>query len=334
LVLGYATPDFRLFAAIHWTRVEAREPDTDGDGLFDSVDRCPQDPEDLDGHQDEDGCPDPDNDLDRVLDPWVASSGQSNRYADQGQGSDVCPDDPEDVDRHQDEDGCPDPDNDGDRICDPWVAQIGAAPRYAGVCRGADRCPDDPEDIDGFQDEDGCPDPDNDGDGILDPWVAASGQSARFAGLGKGSDRCPDQPETVNGVEDEDGCPDSVVRLEQGAIIILQKVLFYYDATRIKEESFPLLDEVVRVLKEHPELERVRVEGHTDTRGNAHYNRRLSDGRAKAVRAYLVEHGVEATRLEAQGFGEDRPLVRPETGEADYQTNRRVEFNILKRSGP
>ena len=108
--------------------------DSDGDGIPDDQDKCPNAPEDKDGFQDADGCPDPDNDGDGIPDV-----------------SDKCPMEPEDKDGFQDADGCPDPDNDGDGIADT-----------------ADKCPNEPEDKDGFQDEDGCPDPDNDGDGIPD----------------------------------------------------------------------------------------------------------------------------------------------------------------------
>jgi hypothetical protein len=75
------------------------DKDTDGDGIPDSLDKCPNEPEDKDGFQDEDGCPDPDNDGDGILDK-----------------DDKCPNEPEDKDGFQDEDGCPDPDNDGDGI--------------------------------------------------------------------------------------------------------------------------------------------------------------------------------------------------------------------------
>ncbi len=109
-------------------------PDRDQDGVPDSADRCPDDPEDGDGWQDEDGCPDPDNDGDGVLDR-----------------RDLCPGEAEDKDGWQDEDGCPDRDNDDDGIAD-----------------AADACPDAAEDKDGFEDADGCPDPDNDGDNVLD----------------------------------------------------------------------------------------------------------------------------------------------------------------------
>jgi OmpA-OmpF porin, OOP family len=128
--------------------------DRDGDGIKDNVDKCPDDPEDKDGFEDADGCPDLDNDKDGIPDK-----------------TDKCPNDPEDKDGFQDEDGCPDPDNDGDGILDK-----------------VDQCPNDAEDKDGFQDEDGCPDPDNDKDGFLDkddkcpnePGVAPDGCPRKY----------------------------------------------------------------------------------------------------------------------------------------------------------
>ena len=98
--------------------------DPDKDGIVGDADKCPNEPEDKDGFQDEDGCPDPDNDGDGIPD-----------------AADKCPNEPEDKDGFQDEDGCPDPDNDGDGIPD-----------------AADKCPNEPETKNGFQDDDGCPD--------------------------------------------------------------------------------------------------------------------------------------------------------------------------------
>jgi OOP family OmpA-OmpF porin len=103
---------------------KAKDKDTDGDGIPDSKDKCPNEAEDKDGFQDADGCPDPDNDGDGIPD-----------------AKDKCPNEAEDKDGFQDDDGCPDPDNDGDGIPD-----------------AADKCPDQPETKNGFQDEDGCPD--------------------------------------------------------------------------------------------------------------------------------------------------------------------------------
>ena len=129
---GYGNTKFRVFGGI------AYEPekilDQDEDGILDEFDKCPVEPEDKDGFQDDDGCPESDNDNDGILD-----------------GSDQCPQDPEDKDGHMDEDGCPDLDNDGDGKLDP-----------------DDKCPDEAEDMDAFEDEDGCADPDNDKDRILD----------------------------------------------------------------------------------------------------------------------------------------------------------------------
>ncbi|HEY1548917.1 MAG TPA: choice-of-anchor D domain-containing protein [Kofleriaceae bacterium] len=121
--------------------------DADHDGIPDDVDRCPNEPEDKDGFQDADGCPDPDNDGDGIPD-----------------AKDKCPNEAEDKDGFQDADGCPDPDNDGDGIPDR-----------------RDKCPNEPETVNGFEDEDGCPDQGNAlvtlGQGKL-----ALGEQVAFAG--------------------------------------------------------------------------------------------------------------------------------------------------------
>jgi len=334
LTQGYATPDFRVLAGVKWAPPLKEEPaaprDRDRDGILDDRDNCPDDPEDRDNFQDEDGCPDPDNDGDRIADPWVSQQGLT-KYAAIATGTDLCPDDPEDVDGFEDTDGCPDPDNDKDGVCDPWViGKLGPA-GIAGVCAGSDNCPIQPEDRDGVDDADGCPEPDNDSDKLCDPWVAESGEAEAMASICRGIDQCPMEPENYNSYQDDDGCPDQAARVEGKKIVILETVLFYYDETRIKEESYGILDDVVKVMTQYPNITKVRVEGHTDTRGNAGYNLKLSTGRAKAVLDYLVAHGIDAKRLVSQGYGESRPLVTPEKGEADYQKNRRVEFNILEQ---
>jgi outer membrane protein OmpA-like peptidoglycan-associated protein len=112
-----------------------RPGDRDGDGITDDVDQCPDEPEDRDGHLDEDGCPETeDTDGDGIIDD-----------------SDLCPIEPEDRDDYLDTDGCPEPDNDYDQIADD-----------------ADQCDNEPEDRDGTSDSDGCPDPDNDHDNFPD----------------------------------------------------------------------------------------------------------------------------------------------------------------------
>jgi hypothetical protein len=186
---GVGAPAVRGTLLATWS---PRVHDKDADGIHDDRDQCPPLPEDFDGFQDEDGCPDPDDDGDLVLDAddrcprEAALEGRDEdedgctdpvRDADRDgvpDGEDACPSAPEDRDGFEDDDGCPDPDDDHD-----------------GVIDGRDRCPTQPEDRDGFEDDDGCPDPDDDGDGIADA-----------------DDRCPREPEDRDGFEDDDGCPD------------------------------------------------------------------------------------------------------------------------------
>jgi OOP family OmpA-OmpF porin len=173
--IGYTGPDFEVFAGLFFNfseiekihifhneriieKVTPKRGDKDGDGIPDDVDKCPNEPEDKDGFQDDDGCPDLDNDGDGIPDAL-----------------DKCPNEPEDKDGFQDEDGCPDPDNDHDGIPD-----------------ALDKCPNEPEDFDGFQDQDGCPDPDNDGDGIPDKIDKCPNEPETFNHY-KDEDGCPDE---------------------------------------------------------------------------------------------------------------------------------------------
>jgi outer membrane protein OmpA-like peptidoglycan-associated protein len=223
-----------------------------------------------------------------------------------------------------------DADPDGDKVCSACVFDQKREAEFASVCKGADKCPAEAEDLDGNEDSDGCPDPDNEPDGICDPWVEEQGLAGKYKGVCVGSDKCPAQPETVNSYQDEDGCQDQAVVIEDKKIIILQKVEFHFNEARIKDESFPLLDEVVKTLKENPQIQKISIEGHSDERGEARYNQKLSAGRVQTVLNYLVEHGVEAKRLTSKGFGEARPLIKGATTEEDHQKNRRVEFIILE----
>ncbi|MGM0595935.1 MAG: OmpA family protein [Myxococcota bacterium] len=317
-------PDFRLFANFTF---EPFIGDSDGDGIPDDVDECPYRPEDFDGFQDEDGCPDPDNDEDGILDVYDKCPNEPetvNGYKDEdgcpdelvsdrdGDGipdhKDQCPDDPEDFDDFEDEDGCPDTDNDGDGI-----------PDIKDLCPGKDTDKktsfrETKEDFDKFQDDDGCPDPDNDGDGILDV-----------------DDKCPNEPETFNGYKDKDGCPDKgKVRVTAGAIEIYEKIYFATAKSNILPKSYSVLDAIAATLKAHKQIKKIEIQGHTDDRGSNSYNMKLSDDRANSVRSYLIDKGISPTRLTAKGYGESRPIDKRRTKEARAK-NRRVEFVILER---
>lgn len=107
------------------------------------------------------------------------------------------------------------------------------------------------------------------------------------------------------------------------------KIQFEYNADKIKPESFPELDHVVRQLEDRADVH-LRIEGHTSSEGKAAYNKRLSGLRAAAVRKYLIERGVAANRLGSIGYGAERLLVTPDTSEEDRERNRRVEFTITQ----
>ncbi len=123
--------------------------------------------------------------------------------------------------------------------------------------------------------------------------------------------------------------PSRVV-LRAGKIEILEKVQFETASATLLSDSTSLLDEVASTLREHPEISKVRVEGHTDSDGARDYNLGLSRDRAASVMDYLVNQGVESTRLTAEGYGPDQPIADNDTAEGK-EKNRRVEFTILER---
>ena len=122
----------------------------------------------------------------------------------------------------------------------------------------------------------------------------------------------------------------SRVQVTREKIDISESIYFESGKALIKPESFGLLDEIASVIVDHPELTKIRIEGHTDSRGSASANKALSERRAAAVRDYLVDKGVEAERLESEGFGEERPLDAANTAEA-HEKNRRVDFFVAER---
>ncbi len=282
--------------------------DKDGDGYDDEVDTCPELPEDFDSFKDDDGCPDEDNDDDKVLDAAQLVDGQW--VNDDKKGDLDCRNEPEDIDQFEDEDGCPDPDNDGDAILD-----------------GPDECDNDPEDVDNFKDEDGCPEPDNDEDKICDPWVAGSGKAEQYRDKCSGSDKCPDQPEDYDGDQDEDGCPDLKAQFDGCSVKIADKVYFKFNKWDIDPRSYELLDDVATVMNQVPDELHFRIEGHTDSKGSNAANKKLSQRRSDSVRTYLMGKGVSPVRLEAVGFGEERPIDTNRTADG-RAANRRVEFNV------
>ena len=168
------------------------------------------------------------------------------------------------------------------------------------------------KDGDGIKDsEDDCPTvagpkkfngcPDSDGDGIRDI-----------------DDACP----TVKGIEKFQGCPE----LKDVLNSAMKGVFFETGSSKIKSESLPILNQLVKVMNNNPEA-KLSIEGHTDNTGDHDLNVKLSKDRAASVKAYLVNKGIASDRMTTNGFGPDKPMDTNDTKEG-RANNRRVEFIV------
>jgi len=253
-----------------------------------------------------------DTDADGILDP-----------------DDACPTARGSTDPDPAKHGCPKPvDQDGDGIADtvdacPQVpGEASAEPAKHGCPKPSDKDKDSvTDDVDACVDipgvassdpkQHGCPAPsDQDSDGIVDE-----------------QDACPQVAGAPNADAKKHGCPAAQVVGKQ--IVILDQVRFETNSDRIKVESETTLQAILGAVQGLPTAAHLRVEGHTDNQGSAKHNRNLSERRAKSVVAWLVAHGVDASRLNARGFGPDRPLASNKTP-AGRQVNRRVEIHIVE----
>jgi outer membrane protein OmpA-like peptidoglycan-associated protein len=125
--------------------------------------------------------------------------------------------------------------------------------------------------------------------------------------------------------------PPKKAEIKAEKIELKEKVEFDTDSDVIKDQSKGLLDEVVGIMKDHPEITKVEIQGHTDSQGSHGHNMKLSDARAASVRKYLEEHGVDGKRLTSKGYGPDKPIADNGT-DAGRAENRRVEVHIIERS--
>jgi len=124
--------------------------------------------------------------------------------------------------------------------------------------------------------------------------------------------------------------PPKRVKIVDNKIVITEKIQFAVAKATILEESHGLLNEIVKTMKDNMHVKKVRIEGHASAEGPAAFNKKLSDDRAKAVMAFLVGAGVDQGRLEAKGYGIEKPIADNETEEGRIK-NRRVEFTILEQ---
>ena len=146
-------------------------------------------------------------------------------------------------------------------------------------------------------------------------------------GIKNEDDACPDEAGKADPDPKKNGCPKAFVR--DGQIQILEQVRFATASAVITRgpDSESVLQAVADVLTGHPEIKKIRVEGHTDNRGNAASNKKLSAARAAAVVKWLTAHGVDGSRLASEGHGQEVPIADNKTEDGRRQ-NRRVEFHI------
>jgi outer membrane protein OmpA-like peptidoglycan-associated protein len=192
----------------------------------------------------------------------------------------------------QDNQGCPWPDADNDSVLD----KDDACPQQAGA----------PENK-------GCPWPDTDNDGVLDK-----------------DDACPKEA----GLKTNKGCPKVAEALPTPDVKILKKlneysksVLFDNGKATIQTVSHADLDALAQLIKNYPDS-RFSIEGHTDNVGQEAKNKQLSEDRAQAIKAYLVNKGIADTSLNALGFGSKKPLVKNNSAK-NKALNRRVEIKVM-----
>ena len=135
-----------------------------------------------------------------------------------------------------------------------------------------------------------------------------------------------------DGVQDaDDACPGTPLGAKvdaRGCWTLNTDYLFDFDKSVVKVQYYPYLDELVPVMNKNPGL-RVEIQGHADSTGTNIYNQALSERRAKAVRSYLTKKNVDAPRLTAVGFGEEKPAYSNDTSEGRSK-NRRVELKPIQ----
>jgi outer membrane protein OmpA-like peptidoglycan-associated protein len=312
------TPQMRAMFRFAYAPVRKRAApvvvlDSDHDGIPDNEDACPGTPGVRTSDPKTNGCPPPppDRDHDGIVD-----------------SEDLCPDEPAGDHPDPKRTGCPAKDSDGD-----------------GVYDYEDQCPDTPAGPHPDPNKKGCPAVDSDGDGVFDYEDKCPQEPAGIhpetdpAKLGcpkpdrdhdtvpDDVDACPDKPGAPSPDPKKNGCP-GLVEVKNGVIVIFQPVFFATGKDTILSKSFPVLNAVADALKAEPEVKKVMIEGHTDNKGKASKNMELSDRRARSVMNYLIGKGVAADRLDAQGYGDSKPVASNKTSNG-RAANRRVEFHIV-----
>ena len=307
--------------------------DSDGDSIIDEEDACPQIPGDLSAK----GCPDADGDtLEDSEDvcPFLAGKVELNGCPDKDEDGladilDECPDVKGTVN------GCPDKDGDGVKDSEDECPELAGGINTKGcpdkdgdgIFDSADNCPE----VAGKAEFAGCPYLDSDKDGVPDetddcPTIYGKMRGCPDAdddGVIDSKDKCPNEVGPIS----NQGCPEINKAEKEQIDFAINGIKFETASAVIKSTSFLTLDNVVSIMKKYPHYS-LRIEGHTDSRGNDAANLLLSQKRANACLDYLLSKGIDAERLEAIGYGETQPIADNKTAEGRRQ-NRRVAFTLF-----
>ncbi len=330
---GLGASRLRAVLGVEWGP-QPPPPDTDGDGIIDADDACRLEAEDMDGVLDTDGCPDP---TPRVLIGLISGGGtplegrlrvrQGGRdlgTRPAGQRWELEPGEYEVLVV----DGPVQEAPQGLVVTPEEALQTAhiAVLRPGSVSLRAVSASGDPVEARFFVDG-------RNPVGEGDAWSGELAEGAHTVLV-----RAPGyQPKRLQLVVDADQPVSQQVtlsparaKLDGDRIAIAEKVYFDTGSATIQARSLPLLDEVVAILQEHPEILLLRVEGHTDVTGDPAANLKLSRSRAAAVVDYLIAQGIDLERLDSVGFGSSKPLMEGESEEANA-ANRRVELVVAKR---
>lgn len=301
--------------------------DTDGDGVMDVNDRCPN----VAGVLENNGCPvaiverTETNVVEKKVPNEIAETVLKDDAATVGTAGTIVLDTKEAKDKLVDQLETAKPLEKKSDINSPTRDSDGD-----GIPDVNDKCPN----LTGIEANNGCPS-DKDGDGVYDnidkcPTVAGvkanKGCPADSDGDGvyDKDDKCPNK----KGVATNNGCPKVIVEKAEQEVLekAIQAVEFDTGKDRLKRASTKVLDQIVPILKKYPKYN-LAIIGHTDNRGKADQNMRLSQNRARACMNYLISKGIAANRLIARGKGDTQPIASNDTVEGRSK-NRRVEFNL------
>jgi type IX secretion system PorP/SprF family membrane protein len=341
---------------------EVKVKDRDGDGILDNVDLCPNEK----GLAYTNGCPDKDNDSIKDSEdacPDIAGLRTLNGCPDKDKdgikdSEDTCPD----VAGVAKFNGCPDTDNDGIKDSEDACPDIAGLPNLNGcpdsdndgISDKNDECPK----LSGPIENKGCPFGDSDNDGILDkddacPSVAGLATflgcpDSDNDGIKDSEDLCPKQkglkafggcPDTDgDGLEDsKDNCPEIEGPIENKGCpakkkrniddLMKKKLVCASGKPDITEQSKLVVKEIAEVLKEETTWT-LTIEGHTDNVGDANANLLLSKKRSESVKNLLISYGIDASRINANYYGESKPIADNTTAEGRNK-NRRIDFKFV-----